>query len=211
MTKTERIIVAARKRFDHYGINKTTMQEIATDAGVAVGTVYLYFANKDELIVACAEDFVEHHRQLADTILANDSPADAKLKSYVVARFSLAAQLRTSSRHAAEIARAVLRVKPDRIQEEGLMMWQYVTEILKLGNEQRVFRIAHPEHDAKVFLYSIACFFPNALANPPMEPEEADLVMVVDWFTNVWRGTDAQHKVGKAKSRVRARRLSAGK
>src|SRR3954468_1803075 len=121
MSKTERITAAARKRFEHYGINKTSMQEIAADAGVAVGTVYLYFANKDELIVACAEDFVEHHRQVAAEILANDSPADGKLKSYVVARFRLAAQLRTSSRHAAEIARAVLRVKPDRIQEEGLM------------------------------------------------------------------------------------------
>jgi len=211
MSKTERIIAAARKRFDHYGVSKTTMQEIATDAGVAVGTVYLYFANKDALIVACAEDFVEHHRQVAGAILADESPADAKLKSYVLARFRLAAQLRTSSRHAAEIARAVLRVKPDRIQEEGLIMWQYVTEILKLGNEQHVFRVANPEHDAKVFLYSIACFFPNALTNPPIELEEADLVMVVDWFINMWRSADVRPKAGKAKARVRGKSLSAGK
>ena len=59
MTKTERILAAARDRFEHYGVAKTTMQEIATDAGVAVGTLYLYFRNKDELIVACAREFVD--------------------------------------------------------------------------------------------------------------------------------------------------------
>ena len=37
--KRQRILVAARARFRHYGIPKTTMQEIAQDAGVAVGTM----------------------------------------------------------------------------------------------------------------------------------------------------------------------------
>jgi len=54
MSKNQIIVDAARKRFQHYGIGKTTMQEIAADAGVAVGTLYLYFSNKDELVVACA-------------------------------------------------------------------------------------------------------------------------------------------------------------
>jgi AcrR family transcriptional regulator len=211
MSKTERIIAAARKRFDHYGISKTTMQEIATDAGVAVGTVYLYFANKDALIVACAEVFVEQHRQTAEGIMAGKTPADEKLRDYILARFRLAAELRTSSRHAAEIARAVLRVKPDRIQEEGLMMWQYISNILKLGNQEGIFHVADPEYDAKVFLLSISCFFPNALTNPPVELKESDLLAVIEWFTRVWQRPELQRKLGRTKRQIRAKRLATGK
>ncbi|MEE9229856.1 MAG: helix-turn-helix domain-containing protein, partial [Acidobacteriota bacterium] len=37
------ILQAARRRLEHYGYEKTTMAEIASDAGMAVGTLYQYF------------------------------------------------------------------------------------------------------------------------------------------------------------------------
>jgi len=213
MSKKQRIVEAARKRFQHYGIGKTTMQEIAADAGVAVGTLYLYFSNKDELVVACAEDFVDRHRQEAAAILADRAPAEDLLRRYVVARFRLAAELRGSSRHAAQLVRAVLRVKPDRIHEEGMMMWQVISEILKLGVARREFRIARPEDYARVFLYSIASFFPNALTNPPIEPREEDLLLVVNWFIKTWQSRRPIHSrtaTGKNdRSPSRARRMRA--
>jgi len=188
MSKPAKIIDAARKRFRYYGIQKTTMQEIAQDAGVAVGTLYLYFGNKDELVVACADKFVEHHREQLATVLAASGTAEEKLRSYIVARFRMSQEIRTSSRHAAEIARAVLRVKPDRIEEEGQMMWQAVVQILKRGIDDRAFNIESPEDDAKVFLYSIAWFFPNALSKVSTAPSEEDLLLVVNWFINAWKG-----------------------
>ena len=63
------------------------MVEIAQDAGVAVGTLYLYFNNKDALVVACAESFIDHHRQQIDAILTAKIPADDKLRNYILARF----------------------------------------------------------------------------------------------------------------------------
>jgi AcrR family transcriptional regulator len=203
MSKTERIIEAARKRFFYYGISKTTMQEIATDAGVAVGTLYLYFSNKDALVVACAEDFVERHRRIAEDILAADTPADQKLRDYIVARFRESQDLRTRTRHAVELARAVMRVKPDRIHEEGMMMLEIIAQILKRGVRDGVFRVPRPDGDATVFLFSIAWFFPNALSPPPIEPEEKDLLLVVNWFIRAWQAKPS--KVRKP-SRRRATR-----
>jgi AcrR family transcriptional regulator len=197
MSKHQAIIDAARDRFNYYGISKTTMQEIADDAGVAVGTLYLYFRNKDELIVACAEEFVEHHKRDAEAILAEDLAADEKLRKYVVSRFRMADRMRTGSRHAAELARAVLRVKPDRLQEEGQMMWDVVTKILRLGTREKLFRIADPSEDAKVFLFSIACFFPNALGEPIVPPREEDLMSVVDWFVSVWKRAARKSKAAR--------------
>jgi TetR/AcrR family fatty acid metabolism transcriptional regulator len=187
MSKRQSIIDVARKRFRYYGVAKTTMQEIAADAGVAVGTLYLYFRNKDDLMVACTEEFVEHHRRVIEKTLAEDLPADEKLRRYIVNRFRQSEETRTSSRHAAEITRAVLRLKPDRIEEEGRMMQATVEQIFAQGIRDRLFRIADPPGDARVFLFAIAVFFPNALSAPSFEPREEDLVAIIGWFTQVWK------------------------
>lgn len=187
MSKRERIIDAARKRFRHYGIQKTTMQEIAIDAGLAVGTLYLYFTNKDALVVAGAEEFVERHRGEIDAILASRSTAEEKLRKYLLLRFRQAREIRSNSRYAAEIARAVLRVKPDRLHEEGQIMWDAITRILEQGVQQRRFKIADPAADAKVLLLSIAYFFPSALNEPLIPPTEEDLLVVVNWFIHAWK------------------------
>jgi AcrR family transcriptional regulator len=50
--RTREIMAAARRLMQGRGVDAVTMEEIATAAGVAKGTVYLYFHGKDELIQA---------------------------------------------------------------------------------------------------------------------------------------------------------------
>ncbi len=206
MSKVERIIEAAGNRFRYYGIAKTTMQEIAADAGVAVGTLYLYFKNKDDLVVACAGEFVEQHKREIADVLASKAAPEKRLRRYIVGRFRAADDIRTGSRHAVELTRAVLRLKPDRAHEEGMMMWDTVVQILAQGVEQGVFRIASVEDDAKVFLFSIAYFFPNALNEPPMPPTEQDLTVVVDWFIKAWKAGPRDRREGRPVSKKRRAR-----
>ena len=47
--KVDRIIEIAQARFDHFGYKKTTMEEIARDAGVSKKTIYEYFPSKEAL------------------------------------------------------------------------------------------------------------------------------------------------------------------
>jgi AcrR family transcriptional regulator len=49
--KRQLILWAARELFATSGYDDTTIAEIAQAAGVAVGTVYLYFANKHDILV----------------------------------------------------------------------------------------------------------------------------------------------------------------
>jgi AcrR family transcriptional regulator len=57
--KRAAILDAARELFVHKGYEETTIAEIAQAAGVAVGTVYLYFRNKREVLTGAALDFEE--------------------------------------------------------------------------------------------------------------------------------------------------------
>ncbi|GAA3959755.1 hypothetical protein GCM10022246_11440 [Pedobacter ginsengiterrae] len=61
--KREQIIDGAIKRFTHFGINKTTMNDIAEDLSVSKPSLYYYFPDKKHLILGVIErvftDFYE--------------------------------------------------------------------------------------------------------------------------------------------------------
>jgi len=64
------------------GIQGLTMERVAAEAGVAKGTLYVYFKNKDEILDAAVEASIEPLvGALSDLMDGNDSP-DRKLASF---------------------------------------------------------------------------------------------------------------------------------
>jgi TetR/AcrR family fatty acid metabolism transcriptional regulator len=57
--KKERILAAAIKVFANKGFFQAKVSEIAREAGVADGTIYLYFDNKDDLLIQVFEESME--------------------------------------------------------------------------------------------------------------------------------------------------------
>jgi len=56
MEKKEKAILdSAREFFFRYGYKKTSMDEIAEEAGIGKGTIYNYFKNKEDLFIRTAE------------------------------------------------------------------------------------------------------------------------------------------------------------
>jgi len=56
--KQEHIMEAAIKRFTHFGINKTTLGEIAEDLAISKPALFYYFHDKNSLIAAVTEKIV---------------------------------------------------------------------------------------------------------------------------------------------------------
>jgi AcrR family transcriptional regulator len=131
--KREAILQAAKQRLSQYGVKKTTMQEIAEDVGIAVGTLYLYFKNKNEILIATAEAYTQYHIRDTEEFLRSSIPASEKLKSYLVNRFRAVQEYRLGGSCAAELARAVIRLKPELQQEQGRAVQQNVFTILQEG------------------------------------------------------------------------------
>jgi AcrR family transcriptional regulator len=71
--RREHILDAAELCFARSGFHRTTMQDIAREANVSLGALYVYFASKEALIAGIAErDRAKLHDQLAQLADAPD-------------------------------------------------------------------------------------------------------------------------------------------
>lgn len=75
--------VIARK-----GMAAATVQEIADEAGVAKGTIYLYFRDRDELVERTFEGAIAELMERIDAVLEQDMPFDEKIRAIVSAQLS---------------------------------------------------------------------------------------------------------------------------
>ena len=72
-----RLLAAARLRFGRYGLLKTTVGELAADAGVGKGSFYLFFESKEALFFAAWEEAeAALERELLEDLARSSTPAE---------------------------------------------------------------------------------------------------------------------------------------
>ena len=77
------ILAAARRLLVARGFGDIVLDDVARDAGVAKGTLFLYFKNKEDLFVAVFEDLVDRLGASLDTLLTSDLRGAALLEATV--------------------------------------------------------------------------------------------------------------------------------
>ena len=71
------ILESATKLFSNKGFHATSIQDIVSESGLSVGTIYLYFANKEEIFDALLESGLEAFTdELFRNIPTNIGPED---------------------------------------------------------------------------------------------------------------------------------------
>jgi len=86
--KQDLIRQAAIRAFSRKGFYNTRAEEIAREAGVAVGTIYNYFASKEEILLSIFKAEFEQRMQIFRDLLASDLPIPDKIRSILENHFS---------------------------------------------------------------------------------------------------------------------------
>ena len=88
--RRQQIIVAAKRVFSDRGFNKATMEDIAKEAELSPGTLYLYFKNKEELYASLSLRILQYlHIRVTHVNKETDLAPDQKLKALVEAMYDV--------------------------------------------------------------------------------------------------------------------------
>ncbi len=82
-TARECILDAARQRFQRFGVRKTTVDEIAREAGCSRTTLYAHFRNKEDLYAQLLDRDAEAFIEEATAALASGESAGRKIRDIV--------------------------------------------------------------------------------------------------------------------------------
>lgn len=111
--KRERILDAAVRVFARKGFYLTRVSEVAKAAGVADGTIYLYFKSKDDSLVSLFEHRIERLLTYMDTELPRVASATYKLQRVIELQLGLL----EGERDLAEVVTVILRQSTKLMKE----------------------------------------------------------------------------------------------
>src|SRR5437867_2915455 len=86
--RRNQILDAATKVFAEKGVHRATIRDVARAAGIADGTIYNYFANKDALLISLFERVNESQQRAAHFAQAISSDAAHFIRSYLGQRLA---------------------------------------------------------------------------------------------------------------------------
>ena len=88
--RRQQIIVAAKRVFSEKGFNKATMEDIAKEAELSPGTLYLYFKNKEELYASLSLRILQYlHIRVSHVHKEPDANPVDKLDALMVAMYDV--------------------------------------------------------------------------------------------------------------------------
>ena len=139
--KRERILDAAVLEIARRGYYGTTVSTIARRAGVADGTIYLYFKNKEDVLVSIFERAMQRFNDQARRIMEESGAgAEEKLRRIVALHLSLLGEDRDLAvifqvefRHTLHILE---RLSRSRIREYLAL----IARVLEQGKDEGVFK-----------------------------------------------------------------------
>ncbi len=91
--KASLILTSARRLFGRYGLRKATVDEIAREARVGKGTIYIYYKSKEEIFQAVVDEEARILKKEIERVVNSEDSPEKKLRAYVITRMGLINQL----------------------------------------------------------------------------------------------------------------------
>jgi TetR/AcrR family fatty acid metabolism transcriptional regulator len=134
--KYHMILKAAVKVFARQGFHQSTVAQIAKEAGVADGTIYLYFKNKDDILV---QFFSYRTKQVFERFRSEVKKADnssAKLRNLIRRHLTEFQQDRDMAILYQVGTHQIDRLAEVQIREMSIMYQDLIAEIVEMGQQE---------------------------------------------------------------------------
>jgi AcrR family transcriptional regulator len=168
----EAILEAATVVLSEGGIKGLTMDRVAVAAGLAKGTLYDYFRNKEDLLRFVYDRILEPVVQGVEEIVAGELPAMDKLECTLQSLFAQTAQHRG-------VLGVLLRddtgreVRESSLQNARQGAIQHFAMIFEQGMRERVFRPLDALGGAEIFFAALDKIFERHLLDDPAQSASA--------------------------------------
>ncbi len=138
--KRREILAAAAAVFADQGFHAALMDDVAARAGIGKGTIYRYFASKQELFWSILDNGGEEMQAaLASAGSANLAP-DRKLKTMVSAMADVMARNQPLMRLLPEIGHDEIKKRHGRIRQQNRAVVALIAAVIAEGIKAGVFR-----------------------------------------------------------------------
>jgi len=149
--KLQLIIKAAQTRFGMYGLEKTTMREIADDVNMSKAALYYYFQDKNELFHAViAEEQKDYLVFLEKTVEGMSDPSE-KIRAYVKLRNDYFRKFMNLSKLRFESFMAIRPLLDDLFQNLKNKELTFLSLELESGKQKDLYEIADVQSTAVLF------------------------------------------------------------
>jgi len=164
------------------GLQSVTMERVAQEVGIAKGTVYLHYRDKQELLDAVKDSALDPMMSKIEEVLTSDLPPNRKLEAYSLRYIGYFDEHRDLFRillYEREVTRAqAQRYRAPRYRR--LVAW--VTSVVADGIAAGVFRDVSPEKAAAMFVESNFALMSQRLLSSETAPVEEDARLISDLF-----------------------------
>lgn len=162
--RKEIILDAFMRLLGRFGIDKTTIQDVAKETGIGVGIIYQEFSNRDALLQACLIRMSHQFIAGCAHIVEQDLPPEQLLHSFIRQVFMQMNKFILENRgfHQYVMEKGFLGTCRNRsnpaieIKEELLAL---IAAILQKGVDQGVFQIENVSRTAGLFLNAFNIYF----------------------------------------------------
>jgi AcrR family transcriptional regulator len=164
------------------GLDAVTMERVAQEVGIAKGTVYLHYHDKQELLEDVKDSALDPLLASVLEVLKSSLSADRKLAAFV-SRYLFYFDQRRELFRILLYERTVTRVQGRRYQGERYrQMLEQTTAVIKDGVAAGVFRRVDPQKSAAIFLESNYAILNQRLLTDDRTPVEDDARLIAELF-----------------------------
>ena len=127
------IIAAAEARFSEYGYTKTTLNEIAAEAGMSAANLYRFFENKLDIAAGVARRQLARREAALTAAVAGEAAAVARLQAYILAALRFDRDLQDSAPHLARMLEKLLEERKELAAMHRKARQELLTRLVQSG------------------------------------------------------------------------------